>query len=389
MNSNKNILSIILAIILTFLSITNIISSEFGLGNTGMRQAFYGSFILLAITMLCYTIFHRGVKIPTIGKICLAISVYWGIKVGLSIHPSNYDILSVEYSFYWTIAIIFGCNYFASIKTNDSTFINLMFYCYILTCVANVFAFLEFQQLGVSIMPLIYNSLTFLPWILLTNNRKKIIGLIVLCFITIISGKRGAIIIMAIESILGGYFIITNNRISLFKKACIICLASGAILYMFNNISDDSEEILVSKFSSEELSEGSGRADINEYGITAVQHMSSTKELLLGYDLGSDILDGFGGHNDWLTYMLYHGILGVTLYLLFYINIINGIIKLYRRGDSTYIPYISLFIIFIILSFISSSYNPTIHPLMGMLFIGYAESKLIYSNETSRNIHIY
>ena len=92
--------------------------------------------------------------------------------------------------------------------------------------------------------------------------------------------------------------------------------------------------------------------------------------------MGSSNLLQFGGHNDWLTYMLHYGLIGVFLYFLLYVYIIIGIFKLKRIGTNVYLAYLSLFIIMVVLSLISSSYNPVTHPLIGMLFIGFAEAKI-------------
>lgn len=366
--------TILIISVLTLLSIYNILSSELGLYDISKRPIFYIFFILFALIMLIFLLFNGSMRIPPSGKICLAISLYWSIKVGLSIYPTDYDILSVEYSFYWSLAIIFAYNYFKRVK-NDMLFVDTLFYSFIIICFFNISTYYYSLQFGVPMIPLVYNSIIFLPWILLSNERKKYIGIIILILLSLMSGKRGAIIILTIEALLGCYFLL-KSKSSLFNKVGVICLTIISFYFIYQNLNTETETLINQKFSTEELADGSGRADINEYGINAIKQIYSLKELFFGYSLGSKVLRDFGGHNDWLTYMLYYGLIGVILYLILYIRIIKGIVIMYRNKSNVFIPYLSLFVIMIVLSLISSSYNPVIHPLIGMLFIGYAESKI-------------
>lgn len=376
MKTQLNFFSITLAGALVAYNVLHIVRSELGVGMVQLAPLFYISFIILICLMGGYLLFNRDTKIPGVAKVVLLISIYWGIKTCFAIHPTDYNILSVEYSFVWFLAIVFSYNFFSKIENNDSFTINLFFICYIATCIANLIAYFTLKGLGISIIPLIYNSIIFLPWILVSNKKNKIAGLIILAILSILSAKRGAILILAAELLIFGYYLFRNERISLFYKICISVITTIFIYNTYNKVSLDTDSILAEKMTAEELADGSGRADIYEYGYEEFSNMYTLKEYLFGYDLGSENLIKFGGHNDWLTYILHYGLIGIMLYLLIYVYMLWGIIKLKRQGSDVFQPYLSLFIIMLILSLVSSSYNPVAHPLIGMLFIGYAESKI-------------
>ena len=377
MKKGLKFFSLLFTCALTAYSALHIFRSELGVGMVHLTPLFYVSFIALLCLMGVFLISTKNNRIPSIAYIVLTISIYWTIKTALSTQPTGYNILSVEYSYIWFLTIVFSYNYFLKLGTNENRIINYLFICFIITSAANILSYLTLRSAGVSIMPLVYNSVIFLPWILVNDNKKYIIaGFTILSILIILSAKRGAVVILAVQSLLLGYHLLKNRKVSFGTKAIIFIVAPLFIYGVYNKVSSQTDSFLAEKFSAEELADGSGRAEINEYGFNEISKMYSFKEYFFGYDLGSSNLLQFGGHNDWLTYMLHYGLIGVFLYFLLYVYIIIGIFKLKRIGTNVYLAYFSLFIIMVVLSLISSSYNPVTHPLIGMLFIGFAEAKI-------------
>ena len=389
---NKSV-SYILGLLLILLSVYNYRSSEFVFGDEALRSQFYFVFFALVAFVLCYMLFvARKRKMSSTVLISLLFTIYLGVKCYLYPEPAQYDVLSVAYSFFWFLLMFFANNYFlaSNDRQQDSRFINICFYVYIVVSLLNIESFIKYSEYGIPMMPLVYNSLYFLPWILMMGKVKRTFSLLLLFLMVAISAKRGAVVVMACEILVLSFIYLnlrSSRKIYYVLTLFAVALIAGYSIEYANTINDN---YILSRFDVDALQDGSGRSDIYKYGFEAINDMSSIKQLLLGYDLGSKILIDFGGHNDWITYMLYHGIIGLGLYVALYISMFKNILKLRAANNKLYIPYISLFIIMFVLSCVSSAYNPVLHPIMGMLFIGFVESKTIkIDHEKSCNTHIY
>ena len=65
--------------------------------------------------------------------------------------------------------------------------INLFFVLFLLSVLLNVFSLFYFRDRGILLAPLIYNSLIFLPWLLLLNGVKRNLSLLLLLCVVIFS----------------------------------------------------------------------------------------------------------------------------------------------------------------------------------------------------------
>ncbi len=335
----------------------------------------FGVFVLF---MLLVTFSYiKYIRIKSIAWVALFIAMFWSCKNLLSAGTNAYLKLSCLYAFLWFLLIIFSDLFFYRILRNRTLMINLFFVLFLLSVLLNVFSLFYFRDRGILLAPLIYNSLIFLPWLLLLNGVKRNLSLLLLLCVVIFSAKRGAIFILVLEMFVLSWIAYRKRYLN---RRIFVYLIGGVLVFvgLFCVASEYSDGYIVSRFQKDALLSGSGRSDINQYGMDAVSRMSSLKEFLFGYPLNSDVLNHFGGHNDWLTFFLSYGIVGVILYAFFYLNMLVRLFFLWKKNDmSLLIAYASLFIIMFMMSFFSTSYNPTLHPIIGMMFIGYTEANRI------------
>ena len=207
-----------------------------------------------------------------------------------------------------------------------------------------------------------YYMLALLPCTLFFHDKKVIqnILLLIISAFVVIGLKRGAMIIGVI--CLFFMFLSQWKKVSIRSKyfllffGTIIALLIAYFAYQYYLESD------YFKMRLELTMEGytSGRDDIAQLGINYFMNEASIVEILFGG--GADRTLGVMGnyaHNDWLEILINQGLMGIIVYLVYFI----GLFLTWRKAKWHNTAYVAIgiyVIIFFFRTFFSMSYYDTI-----------------------------
>lgn len=371
------IIAFVLFLLLYYDNVSSIVVG--GTGDRTQFQLYLVVFVLIIlISGLYYGIKRKKIYFSSISVPMLILSIIIFAKNFLD-GSSSYDNLRFLYSASWLIIVVGFDNIFMSLnKRYQTLFLYLMGGLFLYT-VYNAFETYSYfsQKRDVFVIPTVYLCVMFLPWILQLRKENRLVSallLIVMLFITAYSAKRGAILAVFISL----FYYYYKNFKNGYRKSnsgvfsfIFFAIVGIAVLFLAN---DSLNGFLFERFSRDSFIEGSGRREINLYAIKSIASIDNFKDLLFGFKYNSIELENSGGHNDWLSFMMTNGLVGFLAFAFFYYVFYRHSFQ--GKFSSGFEAYSVIFIIMILQSMYSTSYNPTIHPLLGMMFIGYAEAQL-------------
>lgn len=204
-----------------------------------------------------------------------------------------------------------------------------------------------------------YIVCSLLPLVFFINKNKLLqyTSLTVLLIFVVMAMKRGAILIALLCVV---WFLLRNKddikRINKGYLTMLACGAFGAVYkvvdYMLNNSAFFQMRI-------ENTLEGktSGRDDLYGTALNIFLEKFGLTDFLFGMGPNSTYtLIGNRAHNDWLELALNHGLLGITIYFIYWV----GLFSIWRkcRHDHLVFSALGMFIlIFFLKTFISMSYD--------------------------------
>lgn len=194
----------------------------------------------------------------------------------------------------------------------------------------------------------VYILLSLLPFVLLfkKNVLLQFVLLVVFFIFFILSAKRGAILLGTIGILFIIWGIISNYSIKKKFAVFIISLIVLLFLYKFTMYQLDASSYLASRFQ-DTLEGNSSHRDV--FIKTALEYMEnnySIKALLFGIGAqGSLVANESFIHNDWVAILLEQGIVGLLLYLLFWIGFFYTWIKSWYRSKESFIAIGTLVVI--------------------------------------------
>lgn len=203
-----------------------------------------------------------------------------------------------------------------------------------------------------------YVFLSIIPALFLLQKKPVIqyLGLLYCCTFVVMSAKRGAILICAVEVVLFLYFSFKlsskRRKISiLFLSVCaVLCL----VFFTENRIQNSA--YLNQRIEKTLEGNSSGRDEIYS---TLIDHYISEREyskLLIGNGAESTYrLSGSFAHQDWIEIMINQGLLGVILYAAYWICFLISIGKV--KDPETRVILIMMFTLFFLKSLFSMSYG--------------------------------
>ncbi len=353
------------------------------LGGFESRGPFQAVFVLF-VAYLLFCAFYvclkkQKVYFSNVLKSVIAISIVFLVNAVFFDKNDHYSILSCMYSFAWSILIFAMDNIFMHFDDNKIQKFSLMMGFVFLYTVFNAIQTFFYMASAYDrlLIPSIYISLMFLPWILTVDKKfykveMKYVFLFIMVVITLVSVKRGAILALTVALIV--YFYkeskIKKGKSSIVKIAFVIVFL-GMSLYIVDSLLGGS---ITSRFSADNIKDGSGRGDSNSFAIDMILNSDSAIELIIGFSTRSLIEGEFLGHNDWLSFLLKYGILGTVCFAsMFYRLFKNSFVARYYVLSPCYSV---LVVVMLMQSFYSTTYNPTIHPIIAMMYIGFAESRI-------------
>ena len=220
-----------------------------------------------------------------------------------------------------------------------------------------------------------YEVLALIPLLLFWKN-KPVIQYIMLAIVmaTVLSTvKRGAIIIGVICSL---YFFIStvqasSKRVKWLIWLLILFFVVLGVRYALNFYSNSSYAQY--RMASTLAGDSSGRGSIYSQAWSTFVNSEHLSNILFGYGASSTIkLLGIAAHNDWLELLVNQGLLGVSLYLVYWITLL----LIFRESKNSAVHSVlgQLLIIYFIATLFSMSYSAMTLP--ANLALGYCLSML-------------
>ena len=284
--------------------------------------------------------------------------------------------LRVMYSGAWIVIIVAMENIFAHLNNKKAQHFLIGMTLLFLFSVYNAYTTLNYMmnERDRIVIPCIYISLMFLPWILVTANRFYIKPTLILILMGIValSAKRGAILAM-VAAFLVYYYKksrLEKGRIAI-GKIVGIGFVSFAVLMIIDSYMGGS---IASRFTSDSLADASGRGDSNDAVIYAVLNYATFSDVMFGFSDETRQITDFLGHNDWFSFLVTDGLVGTFFFGMFMYRVFKD--SLLCRNKEFAPAYASLFVMMFLQSIYSTTINPTIHPIFAMMFIGYAEGQI-------------
>ena len=194
-----------------------------------------------------------------------------------------------------------------------------------------------------------YLFLYIIP-VLIVYRNKPIIQylLLAICFTFILlSMKRGAIVIGVLSTFLFLLHSIRNSSKS--KKVAVVAL-SGLFLfsaYLIVLTMLESSDYFISRIEATLEGDDSNRSLIYSRLITAFTQEASFGKMLLGRGANGTLEVGSNfAHNDWLEILTNQGIVGVVMYLVYWIFFMLTCKSQYITGNNKFCLYLILMICF-------------------------------------------
>lgn len=175
----------------------------------------------------------------------------------------------------------------------------------------------------------VYHFTVLLPLLFLVR-RPKIIQVVLLLFLLMmvfLGMKRGAYIVAALFAV---YYVYINlEHASIGRKTFILIISAVIIGFGVNYISNFFESSTILQRRLESTLEGSSSSrDVLYRQAWGVWSNSGFSRLLFGYGASASLkmLDNYV-HNDWLEILIDMGLLGIVIYLVFWIRFISTWIR--------------------------------------------------------------
>ena len=220
-----------------------------------------------------------------------------------------------------------------------------------------------------------YIFVNILPFLFLVKRKFISATLLIASSILAISSlKRGAMIILAAFVIYYVCILLKESKLSFIQKFSIVSFAAiicGAIAIQMHG----SNELIQERVTQTLSGNTSGRDVMYKQLWDNWTNSDSTTKMLFGYGYSYTPMVTYGryAHNDWLELLTNMGLLGIGLYLLFFVEAIACAAKCENNSAEKRIV-VSVIIVMIIKSAFSMGYDDqgTI-PLM--ILLGYVAGK--------------
>lgn len=232
---------------------------------------------------------------------------------------------------WWYLIVMFVYNYIAQNEAKEKQLrklIMLMFwyYCYkfIEIAITNNETYDE-----ATVLNLIYRVIVFVPIISMIKNKYiKNILLGIIFVLTVISMKRGALLVLPTMLLVGSFLDRTKKK-NIIKTAISFIIAVVFCVSIVKIINDLSGGFLANRFTWEELKYGSSRSEIY---ANAIYEMSLRDPIDLFIGIGSGKRGGI--HNETLEFLYTFGIFGYLCYLVMFFSMLKKTIRLYKSKSN-------------------------------------------------------
>jgi len=217
---------------------------------------------------------------------------------------------------------------------------------------------------------------------LMTKRKFFPIAILLVIFGTLISGKRGAIVGMAVSTIPLIQFVRTTYTRDVIKKILfivVVIVAAVLAMHFFGHYFDAALE----RFENIREDGGSGR---NMVFISYWDHFKSSNIINMIFGHGLYAGAWFSGskhafihvmaHNDWLELLYDFGMVSVILYALIFIKMASALIRNRKNRNAYYYMLAMSFVIWLTKSALSSTFLMDVNTIYLYMTAAYALAKL-------------
>jgi hypothetical protein len=183
------------------------------------------------------------------------------------------------------------------------------------------------------------------------------LGLIVCSYFILISMKRGAILIGAVCVL---WFMVTNLRRTPKKKRWLVIAVSIMVvfagLFLVNYVMETSAYFRY-RFAETEAGNSSGRNELYKTFFNHFIHEDKPLRFLFGNGANATLKIGSNmAHNDWLEIAINQGLMGLIIYLIYWISFYVSWKKT-KHQSQAFMAIGMVFIVYFISTLFSMSYN--------------------------------
>lgn len=298
---------------------------------------------------------QKEIKKDTIFFWCLFL---WSLVVEILSNGSLWLICIYSgLSLLWIFIIVIG--YDIALQWSSSKFF-FGFFMYFTLGLSIYFFLVSYQSrlnaVGTSgVFNIAYNVLAFVPFLLLESNKKiNRLFLIVAMILVFISSKRGAIITYLGMCV--GFFVLKNDiHKNLMKLISYIVIFAILFVIAFQTIDSYTDGKISSRFSTEEIQDGSGRKDQYSDALKIWRDIGNPLQQLCGFGATNFQASlGISLHNEFLAWMCYYGLIGLFLFIMFLRSLIKKQIELQRNNSPYSSVHIAILLSFLVTSLVSA-----------------------------------
>jgi len=233
-----------------------------------------------------------------------------------------------------------------------------------------------------------YYLVSLIPFLPIVIKKNRIIGvtsIIIITYLTILSSKRGAIVCLIISLAILIFLYFKNRKIKLLHILAFTIIICGLGVFIYKTII--SNEYLISRL---EYTADSGIGPRSIAYKTIWQHWlhdTNIISILFGNGMASSVtVWGNYAHNDWLELLISNGVIGVSLYAVFFISTFFYIKK--SKLDNTYkVSAYLCFIIWFLKTVFSMGYTDSVNIFITIL-LGILLGSNEYYKQNIEPIHI-
>lgn len=199
----------------------------------------------------------------------------------------------------------------------------------------------------------VFYLVLLLPLVSLLPLKLKYICFVISIIAVAFSFKRSAMIASGLMIGICVYIdclnLLKNKLLKIILPILVLAIISYYVIYLNNTFEG---ELLV-RFENLSEDEGSGRIDIFSKVFFIIENRSFDKNIIgEGCDAVIKYI-GYSSHNDFIEMLFDYGILGLIIYLLFFVRMVLSTMKSRKLGNNYFQANIASIIVFIVMSMVS------------------------------------
>lgn len=227
-----------------------------------------------------------------------------------------------------------------------------------------------------------YDILTILPFLVFYKYRtiRQQMLMWLMIFLILFCVKRGAIICAGLSMSIYFFFMLKHDNRRKNYKAYILLIIAVLSAYFALDWMFQSSEYFVERVDETVEGDSSGRDFIYEFFWYYFLDETTTQQFLLGGGAFETLfLYGLYAHNDWLEIAINQGVLGLSIYVFFWLTFLQLCLKC-KSDILVKTALWMLFVIFLLKSMFSMSYDQ--FTLYSNIVLGYC---MAYNTDINKN----